>query len=140
MPYTQSEGDCTFNANTMKPAVTVRGYERLPRNDPKAVMWHLANVGPLAVSVAANLEWKNYHEGVFNGCSYEENIEMNHAVTLVGYGTDEKYGDYWKIRNHWGENWGEKGYMRLAREKEVKCGYDNTPAKGSACKDDGITK
>jgi cathepsin L len=59
----------------------------------------------------------DYHEGVYNDCSYQENMKINHGVTLVGYGTDEKYGDYWTIRNHWGTSWGEKGFMRLKREK-----------------------
>lgn len=71
LPYTESDGDCTFNANSMPSALSVRGFERLPRNDPDVVMWHLANVGPLAVSVAANPDWKNYHSGVFNGCPYD---------------------------------------------------------------------
>jgi len=42
---------------------------------------------------------------------------MNHAVTLVGYGSDEALGDYWIIRNHWNTKWGENGYMRIKREK-----------------------
>lgn len=70
-------------------------------------MWHIANVGPLAISVWANKGWMNYHSGVYNGCDYNENMDMNHAVTLVGYGTDEALGDYWIVRNHWGESWGE---------------------------------
>ena len=137
MPYTASEGECAFNGSDIPSAVTVTGFERLPRNDPEVIMWHLANVGPLAVSVYAKPDWYDYHSGIYNGCAYDENIGMNHAVTLVGYGTDEELGDYWKIRNHWGKTWGEEGYMRLARESEVKCGYDRTPATGSACKNDG---
>ncbi len=70
-------------------------------------MWHLANYGPLGVSVYANQAFIEYHGGVFEDCDYNENIDLNHAVTLVGYGTDSVLGDYWIIRNHWGDTWGE---------------------------------
>ena len=44
-------------------------------------MNHIANVGPLAVSVDASI-WHSYDSGVFDGCSYDENIEINHAVQV----------------------------------------------------------
>ena len=50
----------------------------------------MVNTGPLAVNVYANDDWKGYQEGVYNGCSVKKNIDINHGVTLVGYGTDEK--------------------------------------------------
>merc|ERR1739840_88225 len=78
-------------------------------------MGFVANQGPLAVAVAAS-DWGWYSGGVFDGCSYDDNIALNHAVVLVGYGTDEKEGDYWIVRNSWGPGWGEDGHIRLKME------------------------
>jgi len=76
---------------------------------------NLIILGPLAMTVYVNPGFGSYEQGVFDGCSYEENISINHGVTLVGYGTDPSEGDYWIVRNQWGDSWGENGYIRLGR-------------------------
>merc|ERR1712156_608708 len=123
-PYTSGNmgitGNCKYSPNSMDTLATVRGYETLPRNNLEAVMNHIANVGPLSVAVAASA-WSFYGGGVFDGCDYDKNIEINHAVQLVGYGTDASEGDYWIIRNSWGPGWGENGFMRLKRESTAVC-------------------
>mmetsp|Transcript_134907 Transcript_134907/g.200705 ORF Transcript_134907/g.200705 Transcript_134907/m.200705 type:complete len:125 (+) Transcript_134907:758-1132(+) len=97
----------------------------------------LVNVGPLGIAVDA--AWFSYESGVFSGCSTDENVDIDHGVSLVGYGTDAESGkNYWLVRNSWGSSWGENGYIRLERESDlengIKCGTDSTPKDGVACK------
>ena len=127
---TSDSGSCQYDLSSLTPAATISGYDNLPSNDQDAVMAHIANVGPLAISVAANT-FKDYHGGIFtgklhlqlspsfneflSGCDYDENIQLNHGVQLVGYGSEDGT-DFWIVRNSWGSAWGENGYIRMLRE------------------------
>ena len=46
---------------------------------------------------------------------------LNHAVLMVGFGSDKK--DFWSVKNSWGEKWGEKGYFRIRRNNGT-CGIN----------------
>ena len=61
-------------------------------------------------------------QGVFTG---ECGTDLDHGVAAVGYGTTADGTKYWIVRNSWGEEWGEKGYIRMQRgvsAKEGLCG------------------
>jgi hypothetical protein len=59
---------------------------KLSENNASAVMTALAAVGPLAINIDASA-WSAYESGVFDGCSYDD-MDIDHVVALVGYGTD----------------------------------------------------
>merc|ERR1711972_502236 len=88
------------------------GYVQLPTNNYTDLLTAVATKGPISISVAAGgLGWQLYFGGIMSGSN---NYDMDHAVLLVGYGTDNGK-DYWLIRNSWGSGWGEHGYARLVR-------------------------
>ena len=135
----QTNGTCmdldpSPNTNPIKAGIT--SYVKLSENNASSVMTALAAIGPLAVNVDASI-WSSYESGIFDGCSYDD-MEIDHVVVLVGYGTDESLGDYWLIRNSWSPSWGENGYIRLLRDPvdETPCGVDTNPQDGTGCDGD----
>ncbi|KEG04645.1 chabaupain 1 [Plasmodium vinckei vinckei] len=117
---------------------------------PNELIMALNYVGPVTIAVGASEDFVLYSGGVFDG---ECNPELNHSVLLVGYGQVKKSlafedshsnvdsnlikkykenikGDddddiiyYWIVRNSWGPNWGEGGYIRIKRNKAGDDGF-----------------
>jgi cathepsin L len=121
-PYVSGETEQAYPCFTQHliPAVVIDNYFDLPSNQLTPVLQHLTNVGPLGVAVSAD-SWQDYASGVFDGCNKVQ-INIDHDVQLVGYGTDPTYGDYWLVRNSWGLDWGEQGYIRVKRYDDPPCG------------------
>lgn len=71
---------------------------------------------PLSIAIASSTgTFAFYKSGVLDTKSCGTGI--NHAVVLVGYGTDSATGkDYWLVKNSWGVGWGEQGYIRVKRD------------------------
>ena len=81
---------------------------------------------PAGVAIYSNFGClSHYKSGVISEkdcrCSDASHEEVNHAVTVIGYGTDtESSGcqDYWLIKNSWGSKWGTDGHFKLCAERE----------------------
>ncbi|KAJ0596032.1 putative zingipain [Helianthus annuus] len=77
---------------------------------------------PVSVSIdAGSRDFQFYSGGIFTGkCG----TYLDHYVVVVGYRT-EAGKNYWLVRNSWGADWGEQGYVRIERnviEKTGICG------------------
>jgi len=136
-PYTSYFGtnyNCHYNSTLTRPMLQLDSYVTLPENEYDPLMQAVANIGPIAVSIDASA-WSAYETGVFDSCN-QTNPDIDHAVQLVGYGTDPDYGDYYLVRNSWSPLWGESGYIRLRRtgDETNRCGIDITPSDGTGCK------
>lgn len=132
---TQETGKCFESPPLNKPVAGISGYARVPSNDPATLMRKLLD-HPIKVSVAVVSSFRQYSEGVFDGCP--DDTILNHAVILNGYGEttgpDGKQVFYWLVRNSWGPRWGEQGYMRMRRYPGAEPkGIDTDPLSGSGC-------
>jgi C1A family cysteine protease len=78
---------------------------------------------PISIAIEADQNiFQHYTGGVITGkCG----TNTDHGVLLVGYGTDGG-NDYWKVKNSWGESWGESGFVRLVQGKN-QCGINSGP-------------
>ena len=74
-------------------------------------VYKMLQSGPLSVGIdAGTQDFMNYESGILDtACSSD-----CHAVILVGYGSNNGK-EYWIIRKSWSNQWGENGYVRVAR-------------------------
>ena len=98
--------------------VTISSYVRVPQNN-EAAMRIAVNRQPISVSIEADDNLQFYSGGVYTGpCG----TQVNHAVTVVGYGVTKARRPYWIVKNSWGPDWGENGYVRFLRNHKNKIG------------------
>ncbi|XP_069505840.1 cathepsin K [Ambystoma mexicanum] len=121
-PYIGQDDDCRYSLPGK--AAKCKGFKEIPVGNEKALKKAVARVGPVSVGIDASLSsFQFYSKGVYydpecNGTN------IDHAVLAVGYGM-QKGAKHWIIKNSWGEDWGNKGYILMARNKQNACGIAN---------------
>ncbi|MEA9357972.1 C1 family peptidase [Bacteriovorax sp. PP10] len=83
--------------------------------------------GPLVTTLTVYEDFMVYSSGVYKSVSNKR--VGGHAVSLVGF-NDE--GRYWIVRNSWGPDWGENGFIRVSYDDKSGIGdstwaYQTTP-------------
>ncbi|XP_066509444.1 uncharacterized protein [Hoplias malabaricus] len=118
-PYENEVTHCRYKYQENK--ATCKDYTMLPKGNEIHLQYAVARIGP--VSVAIDTRWQSfkfYESGVYDEPHCSQSV-LNHAVLLVGYGT-ENGREYWLVKNSWGKTWGDGGYIKMSRNKRNQCG------------------
>jgi len=118
-PYTAKDGTCKSSSCSASADSKIAGYTNVPHGD--AGLGGGVDLQPISIGIDADY-WGSYSSGVFCGTC---GTTRDHAMLVVGYGTDPTGGAYWKVKNSWGTGWGESGYIRLCRSKTDECGVSD---------------
>jgi KDEL-tailed cysteine endopeptidase len=140
-PYTASDGVCQRDDLTVAGGhrmVTIDGYEDVPPYNELALKKAVSKQ-PVAVAIEADQRsFQLYMGGVYDEEDCGE--QLDHGVLAVGYGVqssdeagegvDAAHRNYWIIKNSWGGQWGDKGYIRIrmGRGKAGLCGIAMQPS------------
>jgi len=104
-------------------AAKIGGWYQVAKGaaDEDKIAEALLKAGPITVGIdAITAKLKAYTGGVHAPEECKHWKKLNHAVLIVGYGTDGGV-PYWTVKNSWGEEFGEDGYFRLKRGENL-CG------------------
>lgn len=115
---------CKYRASGATDA-RFKDFVNIPSGSEIALQAASASVPSISVAIdASRPSFQFYSSGVYTDSSCGNNEEsLNHAVSVVGYGTDSLTGqDYWLVRNSWGRSWGDMGYIRMRRNNDNMCG------------------
>jgi len=119
-PFTPEEPEECTHWND--PRIKFKEWHRINCSDTDAIKTAIYTYGAVDAGIYESDGFILYAAGIYNdpGSNYYVcngnpcwSSTADHRVALVGWGHDTNYGDYWILRNSWGEDWGEDGYMRI---------------------------
>ena len=105
--YEKKDRDCRADSTPdAMIAAKISGFTRVGKTEED----HLRALqdGAISAAIETTNKFHQYEGNIMKDTTCEDKV--NHGVTIVGYSTF-----YILIKNSWGDNWGEKGFARLAR-------------------------
>lgn len=119
-PYEAKDDTCRYDPSAA--GADDKGFVDIPQGDEQKLKEAVATVGPVSVAIDAGwASFQLYASGVYYEpkCSAES---LDHGVLAVGFGHEQRGGDYWLVKNSWGDTWGDAGYIKMSRNKKNNCG------------------
>jgi cathepsin L len=121
-PYEGVVKTCRYNPNG-KPTERLTGHVEIPYGNENALNQALHTSGSIAIALDASPRtFMLYTKGIYNEPSCNPQ-KLSHAVTLCGSGVENGV-EYYMVKNSWGTGWGEGGYIRMIKGKNM-CGIAN---------------
>lgn len=119
VPYTARDGSCTTEVDSCERVAKFSQCHDVTPNDEVSLKCAVYRQ-PVSVAIEADTRtFQFYSSGVLDSTSC--GTDLDHGVLVVGYG-NEHGTKYWIVKNSWGEDWGEGGYIRIGRTDST-----NTP-------------
>jgi hypothetical protein len=112
-PTTGTSGTCMAGAPQSRAIAKVTEYISITAESQTAVMQSLQR-SPVGVGLN-NEAFETYTGGIITNCT---SGQMDHAALLVGYNTTST-PPYWIVKNEWGTDWGEAGYVWIAMQGDT---------------------
>jgi len=118
-PYTAT-GPNSCKYDVANKGATLSSYHDIPTGSEIDL---LNGVAKTPVSVAIDASHKSFQ--LYTGGVYYEpkcsSTNLDHGVLSLGWGT-ENGQDYWLVKNSWGADWGDEGYIKMSRNRGNNCG------------------
>lgn len=144
MPYDDSSSGSSSASNTSsvctvsadEAAASITGWEQIVGADCTTssncttLLRSALEKQPIAVAITSNGGFGEYAGGFYNCPNNGEMAsknDLNHALLLVGYGSDSSVGDYWILKNSYGSSWGDSGFIKLVADAKINCGLNVFP-------------
>jgi len=113
-PYTGTNDACRFHSDLVAASITNWKYiSQSASQELTNMLDYVGSTGPVSVCVDA-APWQYYTGGVLKTCGQA----VDHCVQVVGYMTQSSL-PVWIVRNSWGADWGEQGYIWVERGKNL---------------------
>jgi cathepsin L len=117
-PYKPVKETCMWSAAKAKGTVT--GVIAIRLGDEEDLANKVEQYGSAAVAIdASHSSFQLYKHGIYDEPQCIA-FMLDHGVGCVGWGIEGTM-KYWIVKNSWGTEWGEDGYIRMLR-KLNQCG------------------
>ena len=119
-PYEAIGETCSYNKSNI--GANISHVVNITKYNTGELLNAIGTIGPISVAIdASDPNFQFYSGGIYT--STDCNVDsLDHAVLAIGYGITSNGTKYYIIKNSWGTDWGDAGFVYWNRDIENMCG------------------